>query len=643
MFFSCEKEGDVQCTDSHIISVAPPVVVFKQEEASKSIYLSTQSHNSTKYKITDLPDWLSTPTEDGTIDNEIVEIELLIDRDNIEAGMYHDSIFIINDKAGLAKANIIMYVDAIPQLDAPTDIIKLNISNPKELVELTNTGNCDVYYVIESNAGWLQARALSSESYYGNFISMGDTVDIEITSDVSGLAAGIYSDTVKINYAEDIINIPVNIEVSSSSYIIVDQNEINFDSYVVSNVITVLNQGNIDANVQLSYDEDILIIEDSEPAIKVNEEVSLNIRLNTESLDESQLIETEIVISTDDQTFTIPVTIDYKAELKTYLNLNVIDADFNNTTNLLVIASSTPSALTIIDVTTEQKSTFDLVYTPTCLSISTDGTKCAVGHDASVSYIDLVDKKVISNHNIAMTCKDIIMKNNEWAYVSNLENDWDYYTVASINMASGGISGSQNPYYRFMLASYPGKDYIYTVTNGVSPASTHKYVINGDVAEYAYKTSYHGDYSMGTDLWITNNGQRIVTSYGNTFTISEDQGSDMKYAGKVIDSGQFGTSTTILSAWDIPSNDQFVIISAQNSWGEIYGSQIEIINATNLNYEKTINLENYYTSNNGSVNISNAIPVFIFYSDTEEKLYAITKAYESTLLNSWALQSVDHN
>ena len=75
---------------------------------------------------------------------------------------------------------------------------------------------------------------------------------------------------------------------------------------------------------------------------------------------------------------------------------------------------------------------------------------------------------------------------------------------------------------------HPSGDYIYGADQGIFPSDIEKYDIRSGNLIYLYDSPYHGDYAMGGNLWISEDGLRIFTALGNVFRSSVNQDTDMK-------------------------------------------------------------------------------------------------------------------
>src|SRR5262245_40407398 len=116
------------------------------------------------------------------------------------------------------------------------------------------------------------------------------------------------------------------------------------------------------------------------------------------------------------------------------LDHRVVDAEYSPKSDLLVTVSANPSRLTIIDVQTGRTTPVNLSLPPTSVSIDPLGLTAAVGHDASVTLVDLTSGTVKRVFPVTADVLDVVLGTN-WAYVFPRRDQWT--SIFSINLASG--------------------------------------------------------------------------------------------------------------------------------------------------------------------------------------------------------------
>ena len=98
------------------------------------------------------------------------------------------------------------------------------------------------------------------------------------------------------------------------------------------------------------------------------------------------------------------------------LSFNVLAADYSQSLDRIVMVASLPNELHIYDRLTQNDQIVELPAIPLCVSVSPDGTHAAVGHDGSVSYINLQTGVVQNSFPISETVTSVALAGNGYIY-----------------------------------------------------------------------------------------------------------------------------------------------------------------------------------------------------------------------------------
>lgn len=215
----------------------------------------------------------------------------------------------------------------------------------------------------------------------------------------------------------------------------------------------------------------------------------------------------------------------------------VVDAEYSTALDRLVVVSSGPSQLHLIDPSTLDDVAVDLPVTPNAVSISPDGRTAAVGHDGWISIVALSPPALKDTYEVAADIHDLVLAGDGWAYgFPALDDGRD---IQAVKVSTGAVKVSSG--FGFRAGSraklHPGGATIYTANNGVSPSDIERYSIADGAVTLMYDSPYHGDYAMCGDLWLSDDGARIYTACGNVFRSSAAEAEDMTYSGSVGDLG----------------------------------------------------------------------------------------------------------
>jgi hypothetical protein len=214
------------------------------------------------------------------------------------------------------------------------------------------------------------------------------------------------------------------------------------------------------------------------------------------------------------------------------LDHRVIDAEYNAKSGLIVTISADPSKLNIVDPRTQKVLSVALPASPNCVSVQPDGAYAAVGHNAHVSYVNLVTGTLERTYDISADAIDVVLPGNGHVYAFPRTDQWE--TVRNVDLKTGGETLEAGLLYAGMLAKlHPSAKYIYGADNGLSPSDLHKFELQNGTIVNLGDSRYHGDYTIGGNLWFSEDGTRIFAKGGTVFRASEAASQDMLYAGQL--------------------------------------------------------------------------------------------------------------
>jgi hypothetical protein len=219
------------------------------------------------------------------------------------------------------------------------------------------------------------------------------------------------------------------------------------------------------------------------------------------------------------------------------LSHNVVDAEYVRAYDAIAMVSSAPThALYLYDVATGTERQVSLNRAPTAISVAPDGKSAAVGHDALITYVDLValvggnvSTKLL---DVSTQVFDLVLDGRGRVHVLPAADQW--VDIHSVDVATNTETRKYGQLYAGSRGRlHPSGDYMYTADNGISPSDIAKYDLRSGVATRLYDSPYHGDYAMCGNVWFKEDGATIYTRCGNTFRASTLQSQDMVYSGRL--------------------------------------------------------------------------------------------------------------
>jgi len=116
------------------------------------------------------------------------------------------------------------------------------------------------------------------------------------------------------------------------------------------------------------------------------------------------------------------------------LPFRVIDAEYSRALDAIVAVSESPNALHLYNPVTQSFRSVALAATPTSVSVGPNGLFAAVGHNGTISYVDLANASLVSTLNVSTNVLDIVLAGNGYVYAFPRTDQW--VTIHCVHIAS---------------------------------------------------------------------------------------------------------------------------------------------------------------------------------------------------------------
>ena len=459
-------------------------------------------------------------------------------------------------------------------------------------------------------------------------IAEGETVELKVTSysyDYTTFNEDfLYLSSAYDQKAVKLIGLPedyASYTLPETLYIPQDVDNVN---------MRISNYGNTTLNYAITASTTSVSCSPASGHVGLMQHADINVTVDREALLSNPF--PKLFVSIDDVVDTVLIV----PEQKLMLPNDVVDAEYAKATDMLVYVA-TNSTLNIYHPDTKALSTIALNYVPTCVSISPDGTKAVAGHNAHVTYVDLMAETVLTVNNVSCDAIDIVLTDDGWTYVFPRRDQWEH--IRCINVSTDNALESQSSHLLYAGSKgklHPSGKYLYATEN-LSSYDIEKYDIQEGTAVYLYD-SYTGDYTSGGDLWFEENGERVFTRSGNVFKTNEVQSLDLMYNGSITLESNYNS---IRWVDHLALNNELYVLQQVNNWNnDDNPPYVYVYNADNLSYKTKMRVEDFSVEQGDTYSIYNAIPNFVFANSNGTELYVVTKAKGSGLLHEWAIQTL---
>lgn len=236
------------------------------------------------------------------------------------------------------------------------------------------------------------------------------------------------------------------------------------------------------------------------------------------------------------------------------------DARYSTGLDKLVLVSTNPNSLRIVDPFTAAQRTIVLPAGVKSFSLSNNGRLAAVLHEGSVSLIDLVTATLVRTSATSGSQTDAFVTNDGIIFmVGQTGGQWVDEPVGVMDGRTGvriTQTGSTGFGYFYgtqygVLAERIGKGFV--MSQGLSPAdiSYFSYDRATNVVKLSGDSPYHGDYGMSTPLFLNEDQTLLFTSAGTYFRTDT-----LRYAGALQ-----GVSYGVLSMSHAAAAEELLVLS----------------------------------------------------------------------------------
>lgn len=633
VLISCKKDDE---TDIAVDFILAPENVYLNDFDTAVLYLSTKPAREVKWQAAGYPEWIELQPSSGTINSDIEEIIIISHISGLNQGYHFGNIEIISNSAGKGVSMIELVVGANPigsvsptNLEFATDIDTLNI-------EIENTGIGYLEWEVTSTEDWLNFEPSSGTVPNDNIRTIQCIVD-RSNKEIGDYVADI---VIQSNSVSQIPDISASMYVPELASIGFSIDTLDFGFFHNELFFEVINTGNISYDWELSITEGYLSSGLSSGHLNPAESVQVTISADRDGLDPNQYLSSIQFSNNKGVEVGLPVVLSKYNEEKWLFDGRVIDAEFDRAHNVIIAVTENPYSLLKLDPETESIEEIQLNLLPWSVSINPEGTHAVVGHDANVTYVDLLSMTTIEVFSVSEKAFDIVLAPNNFAYIFPSSGQWT--DILCLNLDNGNTSPSSgfSLRHRTKAKLHPSGNYIYGADTDSSPSDFEKYDIRDGIADYMYDSPYHGDFSFGGNIWISDDGNRLIARSRNVFISTTNQNTDMTYNGQLL-----GDSYLVTADHSSAANRIFTIEQSENYYDSYPTNEVKIYEAEFLNYIDSILLPGFLVpDDNGEATVHDSEGHFGFFNNSGSKFYVLVKAREgSNLLNDWAVATIDVN
>jgi len=518
------------------------------------------------YEIVAKPSWLNTSSTTGHMSDSIavVQCSALKNAAFSTVGLYMD--FMTVQSSTMKYKVPIAYItegDPTLQVQNPVTLSYNSFSSPS--LPIKNTGLGILIWNIASMPDWLAVDTTKVESS-GLYITQNSSYDIPLLIKPKLITTGNLTGIIVLT-TNDKKHPRININVSAdlgTPQLNIYANTINFALNETSKSLTFSNSG----NGMLSWEfKDIpqwlTITPSSGMSVPYTSSNNIVFSCDRTKLSPGQNTATVNLKTNDSSHASYSITVTASAPGNNAntraITGNVVDAVFNKNTNTLYYVTSSPSKLIAYDVKARSVlNEIALSKAPTCFAISEDWTKVAVGHNGSLSAINLTSNTVTATYTADYSINDIAWAANDWFCYT--QKGGSFSGLHWINTATGAVYEDKDQSSldgNSFVKKVPNQAYLIATRGNTSPSGFLCY----DIASKSKKSYAHMDLS---NFWMSEDGQYIYAQNSNIYRTTSSTGSTDNFNSNINAIGKIDTPSNYRINFGYHSNHNLWVIQSDS-------------------------------------------------------------------------------
>ncbi len=573
-----------QKTDTILVSPGELSLVNNE---TRLLWLSLGDDKPFNWIITKKPDWLSVGEEAGSSHGEAVKLQFACTEIIEGTKTLNGEIEITVLGVGTKKVKVTLAINENPELQLDKTVLHLQNSNmPMDSLLVMNLrGRRMAWNALPEDP------SLRVEPPSGS-VAASERSLVRIYLNASKMKPGDYTKTIKFCTSIDTALVNAKIKVVSMVNVTTIKN-LDINPYLSDTSFFVSNYGNVDVGFSFSGVPACLELTPATGKLNGGDSVRINVKVKREALEAGYYAGKFSLNYSANYSYSscsISYLLSNYVEKKTTLDYTIADIAYIPEDELVVLATRMPSALILMNFNGTVVGNIALHYPPMVLSNISKDKKIVVGSSGKLTLVNLNSRSVEKICGVTCDPVSLVYAPNDYVHASPAQDQWE--NVRSVNMLTGKEENSiMNIFAGARFAMHPSGKFFYSISMGLSPQDVEKYDIQDGTAKYLYDSPSHGDYAIGSNIWMSNDGTKFYSSSGNMFNCSEDKSSDMAYAGNI--------GLNSIHSLAQGSDGTLTLVYSKGSTGNIGATTLCTIDK-NYNVLKSFEVPGYYFKDTGN-------------------------------------------
>lgn len=631
---ACGSDPTGGDTPNTSLAFSPSTIAMGDSLPTTKVFLTTTpSGGRLSWQVASKPTWLTVNPSEGMVSGVLpVTVTATVPEKQEPGHMF--GILEIVSSGGVASIPVNLTVAFSPKFALSATSLTIPAGVDTQTIKLRNTGRGYLQWSAATSVTWL--KTIPEQG----FVPTGDSVQVKVVPNRDPLPAGSSSATVTFttNATPSSAALPVTVSVAATPRALMRVSRLVFAGSGTRSFY-LINSGKGTLDWSVSAKDAWLTTSPSSGAVPPSDSVRIDVTADAAAAPPVPASGGVTIASNSTDAASLRMGVDLIGAAPPLgvrnLDHRVVDAEFSIAAGLLLTVSADPARLHAYDVETGGSWSVDLPKAGCCVSVRADGRYAVVAHDALLSYIDLTTKQLVRSFPTTTDAIDVVLAMNGYAYVFPLTDQW--VEIHGVNLSTGAESNGTTIYAGTRAKLHPRGEFMYGVWF-LSPADIEKYDIRAGRPSHAGDSPYHGDYPIGYNLWLSQDGVRIFTEAGRVFNSSSVASEDMRYAGRLT--GIEGAR----SITDSPSRVRVYALGTASQIGysgvppDVRTPELRSYDAATLADRGAVTLPQITWSGQQA----NADGYYVFADGRGSRVYVLLKAVPSSgFANPWALLTLD--
>ncbi|HYR09570.1 MAG TPA: hypothetical protein VEQ60_17480, partial [Longimicrobium sp.] len=410
-------------TDPVALAVSPGDISLTSANPTAKFYVTTTPEGRLDWQITTKPAWVTITPSSGRVDRQPVEVTVTADFSQREPGVFNDFIDIVSP-GGSARIGILANVSPSPTATLSSPSLQFPAGVDSVKVTLSNSGKGVLQWNTSGLPSWLTVAPTSGVLSSGQNVQLTAKVVREPLP--GGTTTGAF--TLQSNSVTGAsVSVPVSVDEPATARAEASAALLRYPSGVSERTFVLRNLGKGPLQWTTEPSAAWMTALPNSGTVPVGGSTQVRVTINRGAVTNAS---GALTIKSNSTAGDLPLAVEVSSAAPlsgfTMLSHGVADAEYSPASGDVVMVTGTPSnSLRVIDPEFATQRSVALPAAPACVSVEPQGRYAAVCHNGAVSYVDLVEMRVVRTYSVPTDALDAVAGGNGWVYVFPRQDQWE--------------------------------------------------------------------------------------------------------------------------------------------------------------------------------------------------------------------------